>query len=171
MVGVLLNWAISTNKRKSVLKGGNVNYYYINSDMKTLEKNHSPHGEWVARRYAFTSGDYEIHGEQALGKLTPKDICFMYVNRGGVVAAGRVRESWNGCSYEGNSRWIYQDTPYTEYRIPVDWDYIVVNNPITTQEIREIFDWQPLGWSWRRTLGDIEKDKGEHLLAEVMRRN
>ena len=85
------------------------------------------------------------------------------------MAAGTVRECWDGCGYEAEARKIYRSTSYTEYRILVDWNP-VVNNPITIQEIREILGWHPTGWGWRRTLGDIDRDKGEHLLAEVMRR-
>ena len=150
-----------------------MNYYYINTDTEALK--YSPHEKWIVKGYAFTSGEgregYQKYGVAVLGRLAQDDICFMYANRHGIVAAGRIRESWDGHPYEGKHRKIYRDTPYTEYRIPVDWDYIVVNNPITVPEIREVFDWDPCGWGWRKTLKDIERSKGEHLLAEVMRRN
>ena len=148
-----------------------MNYYYINTDTEALTD--SPHDEWISQGYAFTSGegpaDYKKYGVEVLGILAPSDICFMYASGYGIMAAGTVRECWDGCGYESETRKIYHSTSYTEYRIPVDWNP-VVNNPITIQEIREIFGWQSPSWGWRRTLGDIDRGKGEHLLAEVMRR-
>ena len=67
-----------------------MNYYYINTDTDALD--YSPHAQWIKHNRAFTSGyipdDYKTYGEQVLGKLSPGDLLFMYVNECGVVAAG-----------------------------------------------------------------------------------
>ena len=138
-----------------------MNYYYINTEKKYL--GYSPHDKWIECGYAFTSGDYQTYGRQALGKLDPGDILFMYVNECGVVAAGLVCESWDSCSYEGENRWIYQDI--TEYRIRVDWT--VAHPPIDRDQLIEI-----VGWTSVRTLQRItDIDAARSLHAEVMRRN
>ena len=142
-----------------------MNYYYINTEKKNI--GYSPHDKWIERGYAFTSGDYKKYGRQALGKLDPDDILFMYVNECGVVAAGRVCESWDGRSYEGEDRWIYQDMGilYTEYRIRVDWTE--AHPPIDREQLIEI-----VGWTPRPTLQRItDIDAGRSLHAEVMRTN
>ena len=142
-----------------------MNYYYINTEKKHL--NYSPHEQWIDRGYAFTSGDYEEYGRQALGTLDPDDILFMYVNECGVVAAGRVCEYWDDCAYAGEDRWIYQDMDilYTEYRIRVDWTE--AHPPINRKQLIEIVGWTSIKALQRIT--DI--DAARRLLAEVMRRN
>ena len=88
----------------------------------------------------------------------------MYVNDSGVVAAGRVYESWDGCAYEGADRWIYQDL-YTEYRIPVDWTE--AHPPVARERLIEI-----VGWTSPRAFQRITNiDAARQLLAEVMLRN
>ncbi len=100
------------SQRRKTLK-----YYYFNSDAKSL--GYSPHAQWIKYNLAFTAGDYEEFGVQALGKLNPWEILFMYVNGCGVVAAGSVSDSWAGSSYRGRDRLVYQNTEYAEYRIPL----------------------------------------------------
>ena len=148
-----------------------MNYYYINTEAKAFN-GFSPHNKWIELCHAFTSGDKEKYGLKVLGKLEPDDICFMYANKCGIVAVGRVCKRWNGCSYEGADRWIYRrcDEEYTEYRIPVDWYLKLTDNPIRIQEIRRIFGWAPRGWGWRSTLGPIRSDKTSELLGLVQER-
>ena len=142
-----------------------MNYYYINTDTDAL--GYSPHAKWIKHDRAFTSGDYEEFGAGVLGKLELDDILFMYANQHGVVAAGQVAEFWAGSSYEGTDRLIYQHTKYTEYRISVDWYLPVVHNPISLDDLREIFDWPSRGWQWQSTLGCISDDRAERLLREI----
>lgn len=115
-----------------------MSYYYINTDTNAL--GYSPHATWLGHNHAFTSGDsqkgYEDYGVRVFGKLNRSDILFMYANKCGVVAAGRVSESWNCRSYEGEDRLIYQEC--AEYRIGVDWYLDVVNNPINTNDLKSI---------------------------------
>ena len=148
-----------------------MNYYYINTEAKAFN-GRSPHNQWLSRRHAFTSGNYENYGVQALGTLEPGDICFMYVNEHGIVAVGRVCERWDRCSYGGAERWIYRecDEEYIEYRISVDWYLQFINNPIRTEEVREIFGWNPPGWGWRSTLASIREDKASELFRLAQER-
>ena len=139
-------------------------YYYLNTDRDAL--GYSPHAKWIRHNHAFTSGDYEQYGVQVLGKLEPGDICFMYVTKRGVLAAGRVSESWAGSSYKGSDRLVYQYTEYTEYRIRVDWYLPIVDNPISIDELRDI-----VGWTPPRTLQPItDTDKAGRLLKEIRNR-
>ena len=43
-----------------------MNYYYINTEKENLD--YSPQDQWIEHGYAFTSGDYEEYGKQALGE-------------------------------------------------------------------------------------------------------
>ena len=149
-----------------------MNHYSINTEAKAF-KGHSPHDQWLAHRHAFTSGDREKYGVKVLGKLKPCDICFMYANLTGIVAIGRVCEGWNGCSYEGEERWIYGECHegYIEYRIGVDWYLQFINNPICTDEVRKVFGWKSPGWGWQHTLEPIRVDKASELLALAQERN
>ena len=152
-----------------------MNYHYINTDTDALK--YSPHTKWIKYNLAFTSGEnpvgYQKYGEEALGKLERGDILFMYADTIGIVAAGRVCESWNGHSYEGTARRIYQHTKYTEYRIGVDWCFTIPDNPIATQEVRAIFGWRYPGWGWRgarQRIKDENTDKAKRLLGKIQRR-
>ena len=152
-----------------------MNYHYINTDTDALR--YSPHAKWIEYNYAFTSGgipeDYERRGKEVLGKLAKGDMLFMYASKIGVVAAGRVCESWDGCSYEGTARCIYKKTNFTEYRIRVDWCFAIPDNPISAEEMREIFGWQSPSWGWQeagRRIKDEDTDKANRLLREIQRR-
>ncbi len=139
-------------------------YYYFNSDAKSL--GYSPHAQWIKYNLAFTAGDYEEFGVQALGKLNPWEILFMYVNGCGVVAAGSVSDSWAGSSSRGRDRLVYQDTEYAEYRIPVDWFLSIVNNPISRDDLHKI-----VGWTSAQGLQAITDNHiGARLLDEGKKR-
>ena len=141
-----------------------MNYYYINTDTDAL--GYSPHAKWIKHNHAFTSGDYEQYGEQVLGTLNVGDMLFMYVKQCGVVAVGRVSESWDRCTYEGESQLIYQEIGCEEYRIGVDWCHKVVDNPISLDDLRTI-----IGRTPRRTLERIkDADAAERLLKEIQSR-
>ncbi len=149
-------------------KGKNMNYYYINTDTDAL--GYSPHAKWIKHNRAFTSGyipeDYKTYGEQVLGKLSPGDLLFMYVNGCGVVAAGWVCEAWDRRAYRNADRLIYQDTPYTEYRIGVHWCLNIAGNPIPPTDLRDIIGWTPL-----RTLQRIkDTDAADRLFEEIRNR-
>ena len=143
-----------------------MSYYYINTDTKAL--GYSPHAKWIEYNYAFTSGDsqkgYEDYGVRVLGKLNRGDILFMYANKCGVMAAGRVSEAWNRRSYEGGDRLIYQEC--AEYRIGVDWHLNVFNNPINTIDLKSIGLRYP-----RRAFQHIkDANAADRLLEEIQNR-
>jgi hypothetical protein len=143
-----------------------MSYYYINTDTDAL--GYSPHAKWIEYNHAFTSGNsqkgYEDYGVRVLGKLSRGDILFMYANKCGVMAAGRVSESWNRRSYEGGDRLIYQEC--AEYRIGVDWYLDVVNNPINTKDLKSIGLRTPIP-----TLQPIkDNNAAERLLEEIQNR-
>ena len=141
-----------------------MDYYYINTDTDALE--HSPHMEWIEHNCAFTSGNYEKYGVKILERLNRGYICFMYAKLCGVLAAGRVCESWDGCSYTGGDRLIYQATPHTEYRIRVDWCHTVVDNPISLNGLRNIIGWTPVSTLQRIT----DTNAAKELLEEIRNR-
>ena len=143
-------------------------YYYINTDTDAL--GYSPHDKWIELEHAFTSGesqaDYKQYGERALGRLEQGDICFMYANGLGVVAAGEVKEPWDSVSYEDEDRLVYQQTSYTEYRIQVNWHLPIVDNPVPASDLIAIFNSNPM-----RTLQQIHNTvKAQILLEKVQRR-
>ena len=151
-----------------------MSFYCINTDTDAL--GYSPHAKWIRYEYAFTSGDgtqegYEKFGEHKLGKLKPDDILFMYANKLGVVAAGKVTDYWQGSSYEGSDRLVYQyATEYadcTEYRIPVDWYLPIVNNPVSAEEFNKIRHKKNIS---KEALWSIDEDAGRKLLNEVQSR-
>lgn len=86
---------------------------------------------------AFTGGT--IRYGKLLGKLKPGDICFMYVNCKGVVAAGRVLERWDGRAHRPPL--IY--TGDNEYRIRVDWFLDLRNKPVGPRELQDIIGFMP----------------------------
>jgi hypothetical protein len=108
-------------------------YYFINTDARYVPG--QPHNTWIEKGLAFTGG--RIHYGQLLGKLVPGDILFMYANRIGIVAVGRVLAKWDGQTYRLPYTLVYQDNGDTEYRILVDWFADLRNQPI---ERRIAFD-------------------------------
>ncbi len=143
-------------------------YYYINTDWDAL--GYSPHDKWIELGHAFTSGDgsrchYKKYGERVLGKLNSGDICLMYADGMGFVAAGKVCELWKGCAYKDEERWVYQQTTYTEYRIRVDWCHTCVDNPINAMDF--------LGWQPRGTLKRFATTQHQALalFEEIKRRS
>ena len=140
-------------------------FCYINTDEKNL--GYSPHAKWIRYGYAFTAGDEDTFGEKALGRLNPGVTLFMYANGAGVVAAGKVVDFWQGSSYKGRDRLVYQYTDYTEYRIPVDWYLPIVASPISRGELVESI----VGWASAQVLQPITNESdGERLLKEVQKR-
>jgi hypothetical protein len=112
-----------------------MNYYYVNTEAKNLG-GRSPHEIWVKQKRAFVSG--EAYG-QKLGRLTPGDICFMYVNGHGVMAVGRVRKHWNG--QPSDPPMVYTPSQGPEYQITVDWFLTLQDNPISPRVLRDIVGW------------------------------
>ncbi len=125
-------------------------YYIINTDAKNLGA--SPHDTWMEQGFAFTGG--EIHYGELLGKLEVNDICFMYVNKNGVMAAGRVLEKWDEKVY--SSPVIYGGD--SEYRIKMDWFLDLRSKPVGVSEVGDITGIPPT------TLQLVNSTSGEALL-------
>ena len=144
-----------------------MDYYYINTEAVAFHER-SSHEKWIEYGYAFTSGNYEKYGRRGLGRLSPGDILFMYANQYGVVAAGRVLESWDGVSYEGDREC---DEEYIEYRIPVEWHRPIVGNPISRTDVISIVGWVSMSALQRiRDYRTRDYHRGALLLNEVERR-
>ena len=156
-------------------------FYYINTDASNKQLGYSPHAKWIKYEYAFTSSftsdkykEYAVdtegfkkYGVDILGKLKPGDILFMYANRKGVVSAGRVTDCWQGSSYKGSDRLVYQHTACFEYRIPVDWYLPIVNNPVRVEEFNKIRGKESISIG---VLWSIDEDAGKQLLKTVQSR-
>ena len=139
-----------------------MNYYYINTNTEEHKSGQGSPEKWIDCGYAFTSGDIQKYGYDALGKLEPGDILFMYVNQVGVKAVGEVLEHWNKKTYEGDERKVDQENP--EYRICVKWSRC--NNPFSPAELRAI-----IGWTSPRTFQPITNpEKAEQLLKLAQNR-
>ncbi len=138
-----------------------MDYYYINTEAKNLGGK-SPHEIWIKEHYAFVSG--ESYGPK-LGRLHPDDICFMYVNKQGVIAIGRVLEPWDG--QPSAPPVVYTPSQGPEYRIKVDWYLTLQHNPISARELRDI-----IGWTSSQTLQRITNHKAaEQLLHYALRQS
>ncbi len=135
-----------------------MNHYCINTEARYLE--YSPHETWIEHNLAFTSGD-ETYGKK-LGKLEPNDICFMYANRYGVVAVGRVLCHWDCTGYEGDQRIIY--CTEIEYRIPVEWFIRLDHNPIRATDLEDI-----VGFKHTQALQRITKPGAADRLLDLAR--
>ena len=142
-----------------------MNYYYINTNTEDHKSGQGSPQKWLDCGYAFTSGDYEEFGVQALGRLNPGDILFMYVNDCGVMAVGEVLEHWNRKTYEGDERLV--DKEYPEYRIPVKWYIQLCDNPIEKEDLKKIFGSGTGQWYPRRTLRLLNPEKAEQLLSDA----
>ena len=156
-------------------------FYTINTDANNKHLGYSPHAKWIKYGYAFTSSftsdsykeyaldiqGYKKYGVDKLGKLKPGDILFMYVSGIGVVAAGRVTDCWQGSSYKGSDRLVYQHTACFEYRIPVDWYLPIVNHAVSHEEFNKIRrkNTIPITVLW-----SIDEDVGKQLLKTVQSR-
>lgn len=122
-------------------------YYIINTDAISL--GYSPHDMWIERGLAIVGGSE--HAKQ-LNKLKPGDICFMYANKQGIVAAGNVLERWDGRPHRLG---IYSETE--EYCIRVNWWMDLRERPVSPPEIRRITGYIP-----PKTLQRL----GDHEIAE-----
>ena len=94
--------------------------YHINTDSNIRAKNEKPtYEDWFDQGMAF-AGDKEIKWKHAVFKrLRKDDVLFAYHNKAGYVLAGIVDEPWDGKTYEGNKRLLYEEK--YEYRIKVNW--------------------------------------------------
>jgi hypothetical protein len=108
-------------------------YYHVNTDASAAP--HSYH-IWLQENLAITGGDPK-YGEY-LRRLKYQDVCFAYVNKLGIVAAGEVLKPWSGRPHSPPVLWTKPEEVGTEYAIPVNWFADLRRHPISLAEYRSI---------------------------------
>ncbi|HOX37992.1 MAG TPA: HNH endonuclease [Candidatus Brocadiia bacterium] len=115
-----------------------MNYFFYNADVDADEFKGKSRTDFdrrinflIEQGLAVTGGAIQF-GEQ-LGKLSPDDRILMYENKVGIVAAGKVREKWDGRACPDTDP-KYYDKQVDEYHIKVDW--VKIDSPINPQELR-----------------------------------
>jgi hypothetical protein len=132
-----------------------MNYWYINTEAKDFDGD-SPDAKWLKHGRAFVSGKGY---DRKLQRLHPDDICFMYANKRGVVAVGRVLERCDG--RESEPRLVYcRPDQGPEYQTRVDWFLTFPHNAIPPIKLREI-----IGWTSPQTIQRI----ADPVAAEALR--
>lgn len=135
-------------------------HYFFNTEAKSFG-GVSPHDQWLAYGRACTSGRI-IYG-RILGLLEPGDVCFMYVNKKGVMAVGRVLKHWDGQAH--NPPLIHRNDNRPEYQMEVDWYLTLLGNSISPTALRGV-----VGHTPRHAVERIHDHKaGQHLLAYAQR--
>lgn len=150
-----------------------MDYFYYNTDVDSLGKEQPQRHELLIKdRFAAVGGDYEKFGKQ-LGQLAPEDILLMYENRVGVIAFGRVLESWDKRKHTSPKYYLPHEMNNLtggafEYRIAVDW-FLIPHPPINLQELRNTFDYDEGATITRGTVRKIvkQRDRVAGLIEEV----
>jgi len=111
-----------------------MNYFFYNTDARALlDAPSSRFNMLIEKGFAVVGGDRQQFGEQ-LAQLAEGDILLMYQNRVGVVAVGKVKESWDGVSHTDYLYYTAREMQLTngvhEYRIAVDWFLDLSSSPI-----------------------------------------
>ncbi len=125
------------------------NYFFYNTDDRALFDAPSPRFRLLIEKgFAVVGGDRQQYGEQ-LAKLAESDILLMYQNRVGIVAVGKVKESWDEVSHPDYLYYTAREMELTngvhEYRIAVDWFLDLSSSPIGLEEIRNRLGYIPRG--------------------------
>ena len=109
---------------------------------------------------------YTSHGESIFGRLTVGDMLFMYENKEGITAVGRVAEPWDGINLGWIDEAIYANETLI-YQLKVSWLFKLKSHPISVCEIRD------LGFDrlFNRTDLYIHEDLGEALIKTAMERS
>jgi len=146
-----------------------MDYFFYNTDSNAIIDEPKPRfGVLIESKFAAVGGDRQKFGEQ-LGKLNPDDILLMYENLVGIVALGRVLESWDEVTHSDSLYYTQREMALLtggayEYRIAVDWFINISNSPFRLKQLREL-----LGYTPRGTIKKIVKyrDKVERLISEI----
>ena len=143
-----------------------MDYFFYNTDTGSIREPPRPrYPKLIELGFAAVGGDRHKYGEQ-LGRLTTDDVLLMYENGVGVVAVGRVRESWDGVSH--TSPLYYTPAEMTgldggpcEYRIAVEWFLNLSNSPIGIGQLRKRFGYKLNATVTRGTVDKIVKQRTE----------
>jgi hypothetical protein len=102
----------------------------------------------IEKGFAVVGGDRQQYGEQ-MAKLAEGDILLMYQNGVGIVAIGKVKESWDGVSHADYLYYTAIEMELTsgahEYRIEVAWFLDLSSSPIGLEEIKNRLGYIPQG--------------------------
>lgn len=152
-----------------------MDYYFYNTDARSIKGPPRPRFRvLIVRGFAAIGGDRQRFGKQFL-QLKVDDVLLMYEDNVGVVAAGRVRERWDGKSHA--ERWYYKTAEMGgltggtyEYRIKIAWFLDLSDNPITPGLLRQRLG-SP-GFVPRGTVRKIAKYRPEiERMIEELRRS
>ena len=118
---------------------------------------------WLDNNMAFVHGD---SSGQRLDKLSPGDICLMYINGQGVKAVGKIRNCRDETPYPPEKHMIRREKRFdgNEYRIDVDWYHICLE-PIPPAELETRYGLK----SWNYAVRSIKKkrDNAEELVRDL----
>lgn len=127
-------------------------YFFINTDEDCAPKGEPAYLKWLELGVAAADGPPKF-GEN-LKRLSPGDICLMYVDGIGIAAAGRVLERWNGRTYRNPLIYEIYNEDQGEYRIKVEWFKKFSPKPISPANVKRLFGYQP-----RSALNPIDKKR------------
>ena len=135
-----------------------MNYFYINTNESNAPGQYSV---WLYNNKAF------VHGEKwgkELDKLSPGDICLMYIDKQGVKAVGEVLKYRDRAPYREHMIRRKERLNSNEYRIDIDW-YLVRPKPVSPVELKTEYGLK----SWRGTVRPIKKnkDKASELVQQL----
>jgi 5-methylcytosine-specific restriction protein A len=108
-----------------------MNYYFINTDKKSLGGN--PHLHWVANGFAYVTPSNDTQYKNVLRGFKKGDYVFAYENQVGVVAVGQVQSEWDELTYNAEPG-LYPSQNESIYKVKVKW--IPGANPISIAEIK-----------------------------------
>lgn len=141
-----------------------MDYFYINTNESNAPDQYHV---WLDNNMAFAHGE---KGRKQLDKLSPDDMCLMYVNGQGVKAVGEVLNSREKTPYRKHMIRRKERLNANEYRINVNW-YLVLQEPITREVLRNRYGLE----SWRGIAVPIIKNRHKaeeliHYLEEELAR-
>ena len=135
-----------------------MDYYFYNTDAGSIfDPSRTRFQILIDRQFAVIGG--APIGEK-FRQLKIDDVLLMYENKVGVVAVGRVQESWDGKQYTNPWYYTTEEMPKLtggayEYRIKVEWVRVPIDKPITLKYLRQLFGSE--GFTPRGTIKKIIK--------------
>lgn len=127
-----------------------MDYFFYNTDADAIKDSPKPRfGVLIDGGFAAVGGDRTMYGEQ-LSKLSPGDNLLMYENEVGFVAAGNVREAWDGITHDVPKYYHPSEMEKLaggahEYRIAVDWFLDRRDAPLDYKQLQKLIGYTPRG--------------------------
>ena len=113
--------------------------FFVNTDAVSYAGK-SKHDDWIARNVVLTGGDVKY--EHDLARIPADARVLVYVNKVGVVAAGRILTDDVRVVLPPDT--IY-DSNQAEYQRPVTWLLDLRASPINSAELVDLLGWNPRG--------------------------